>query len=197
MTTFTKDALLHTFVQMLGERPFDKITVTDLVRACGVNRNTFYYHFQDLYALVDELFRTEAEKILEPHTEDFAWQDAVLDSTRFVRENQTAVYHLYNSLNRDKVEAYLSDVARNVCDRFIEHEAQGLDVDDKVKGDLAWVYAATIEGLVIDWLRTGMREDPESFVRDTVQLLDGTARFALERAERRQRMLAGEKPYPA
>lgn len=182
MTTFTKDALVRSFVQLLNEKPFDKITVTDVVRACGVNRNTFYYHFQDLYDLVDELFRTEAEKILEPLTEEFAWQDAVLDATRFVRENQRAVYHLYDSINLDKLEAYLFDTAKSVCDLFIAHEAQGLNVSGKVKGDLSKIYASTIEGLVVYWLRSGMEEDPEAFMGDTLQLLDGTARYVLEKA---------------
>ena len=61
---FTKKEIQSAFWQLLEERPFGKITVKAVVARCGVNRNTFYYHFQDLRDLLrtsvlgwlDELF---------------------------------------------------------------------------------------------------------------------------------------------
>ena len=61
MAQFTKKAILDSFVELISERPFDKITVKDIVTRCGVNRNTFYYYFEDVYALVDELFQVETK----------------------------------------------------------------------------------------------------------------------------------------
>ncbi|HBJ10863.1 MAG TPA: TetR family transcriptional regulator, partial [Ruminococcaceae bacterium] len=52
MAQFTKKAIIDAFTELIGERPFDKITVKDIVTRCGVNRNTFYYYFEDIYALV-------------------------------------------------------------------------------------------------------------------------------------------------
>ena len=64
MAQFTKKAIIDAFIELIGERPFDKITVKDIVTRCGVNRNTFYYYFEDIYALVDELFKIETQNIL-------------------------------------------------------------------------------------------------------------------------------------
>ena len=64
MAQFTKKAILDSFVELISERPFDKITVKDIVTRCGVSRNTFYYYFEDVNALVDELFQVETQNIL-------------------------------------------------------------------------------------------------------------------------------------
>ena len=53
MPKFTKTAIMQSFVKLLDSTPFDRITVKDIVDDCGVNRNTFYYNFEDIYALVD------------------------------------------------------------------------------------------------------------------------------------------------
>ena len=53
MALLTQKAILSTFEEMLEEMPFDKITVSALVRRCGVSSNTFYYHYQDIYDLLD------------------------------------------------------------------------------------------------------------------------------------------------
>ena len=53
MSQFTKKAIIDAFVELISERPLSKITVKDIVTRCGVNRNTFYYYFEDIYALID------------------------------------------------------------------------------------------------------------------------------------------------
>ena len=67
MSKFTKAAIMNSFMKLLSENPFDKITVKDIVDDCGINRNTFYYNFQDIYALVDEIMQNEINRIAEMH----------------------------------------------------------------------------------------------------------------------------------
>ena len=55
MATGTKDALAAALRQMMTVKPIDKVTVKDIVEICGVNRQTFYYHFDD----VDDLCSRE------------------------------------------------------------------------------------------------------------------------------------------
>ena len=88
MAQFTKKAIIDAFTELIGERPFDKITVKDIVTRCGVNRNTFYYYFEDIYALVDELFQLETQKILGTETDYASWQDAFLKAVAFARDNK-------------------------------------------------------------------------------------------------------------
>ena len=55
MPSFTKRAIVESFLHVAAKKPLDKITVRDIVDDCGVNRNTFYYYFQDVYAVLEEI----------------------------------------------------------------------------------------------------------------------------------------------
>lgn len=54
MANYTQKLIIDTFNEMLDRMPFDKITVTALIKECQIGRNTFYYHYQDIYELLDE-----------------------------------------------------------------------------------------------------------------------------------------------
>ena len=65
MAKFTKAAIAQSFMKLLNKQTFDKITVKDIVDDCGINRNTFYYNYSDIYALVDEILQNEVNSIVE------------------------------------------------------------------------------------------------------------------------------------
>ena len=58
MSSFTRKAIIEAFVKLLNERPLNKITIKDIVEECGINRNTFYYHFRDVPDLIEASART-------------------------------------------------------------------------------------------------------------------------------------------
>ena len=61
----TKKALATALKNKMKEKPFSKITVSELIAVCSVNRKTFYYHFKDIYDLLRWLFQEETLKILK------------------------------------------------------------------------------------------------------------------------------------
>lgn len=63
MPSFTKKAIIESFLRIAAKKPLDKITVRDIVDDCGINRNTFYYYFQDIYAVLEEICRNGVEKV--------------------------------------------------------------------------------------------------------------------------------------
>ena len=69
MPNFTKKAIKETFVALLDERPLNRITVKDIVEACGINRNSFYYHFEDLPALLEEIIAERVQDDIINRTE--------------------------------------------------------------------------------------------------------------------------------
>ena len=64
MASLTRKSIMESFIRLLDERPLNKISVKDIVEDCGINRNTFYYHFTDIPALVEEIVRDEADRIV-------------------------------------------------------------------------------------------------------------------------------------
>ena len=69
MANFTKQAIETAFLQLLNEKPLNKISVRDIVEKCGINRNSFYYHFQDIPSLIAEIITSYTDQLIEeyPH----------------------------------------------------------------------------------------------------------------------------------
>ena len=57
MANFTQKAIKETFIALLEEHPLSDITVKNIVETCGINRNSFYYHYQDIPALIEEIVK--------------------------------------------------------------------------------------------------------------------------------------------
>ena len=72
MSKFTKRAIAESFMKLLADMPFDKITVKDIAAYCGISRNTFYYNFKDIYELVDVILQNEISLIIKSHTEPYS-----------------------------------------------------------------------------------------------------------------------------
>lgn len=186
MAKFTKIAIEKTFIDLLNERPFDQITVTDIVNRCGVNRNTFYYYFDDLYALIDEIFREQTMQFLDNYPVESlnSLKAGFVMATKFMRENKTAIFHLYNSLNRGRLEEYVYDIAEKTVSRFIRSQAKGLDVPEHDLGVITRLYTSAFEGVAIRWMSEGMSGDPIAYINDIDRLINGTTRTILTNASR-------------
>src|SRR5699024_2675021 len=65
MSSFTRKAIMDSCIRLLEERPVDKLTVKDIVEDCGINRNTFYYHFADLPSLISTIMKEDAERTIQ------------------------------------------------------------------------------------------------------------------------------------
>lgn len=102
MAQHTKNAIRLAFIQLLNERPLDKISIKDIAEKSSVNRNTFYYYYADIFALVEDILQLEAEDFQAKMHRYDSWQEAFRDATAFAAENKRAVYHLYNSGNRKR-----------------------------------------------------------------------------------------------
>ena len=65
MSKLTKNSLEQSLKNLLKTKPLNRITINDLVEDCGISRMTFYYHFQDIYDLVEWSCLEDAKKALK------------------------------------------------------------------------------------------------------------------------------------
>lgn len=186
MVQYTRKAINEGFIALLNERPFDKISVVDIAEKCGITRNTFYYHYADIYALVDEIFRNDTERLINQNVDCNTWQEAVVQATDFARENRHAIFHLYHSINRDRVEEYLYNIVLISMTSYIQREAEGLaDINPEDVHTLAVFYTSALLGLMTKWLHDGMIYDVEAYIADIGRLLEGNILISLKRGQRR------------
>jgi len=179
---FAKGALQSAFVELLNKEPFDKITVVDITKLAGVSRNTFYYWYSDTYALLDDLFFTQTQRIQQDDRCFGSWLEGFRHATRFAGENRRAIYHLYHSIGRDKLQRFLYDVTLSDLTHVVLQLSEGLTVRPEVVRDLAAFYTAALVGLMVKWLDDGMKEDPDDYLDNMEKLLSGNIRSSLERS---------------
>ena len=65
MATFTRKAIMQTFLHILKNKPLDRITVKDICEQCEINRNTFYYYFKDIYDVLEAIFEDEVRLVMD------------------------------------------------------------------------------------------------------------------------------------
>ncbi len=183
MTQFTKKAIMQSFLKLLGERPLDKITIKDIVEECQINRNTFYYHFENIPALVEEIFREETQRVIEAHGDADSWEEGFIAAAAFALQNKKVIYHIYNSANRQEFYRYLNNIATDVMTRFVNKVSEGLQVSGNDKALIASFYKSALVGMLLDWLNAGMKYDPVLLITRLGKMLDGNIEACLRKME--------------
>jgi len=175
----TEKAIMDAFLALLNQYPLDKISVKDIVSACGVSRNTFYYHYQDIYDLLRATFASVVDHVLQ---EDVTtWQESLRSCTRFALENRRAVYHVYRSAYREDLERSLYRVSEERMDRLIRHLTAGMNISEEDIRCLTLFYKCAVTGILLEWLNAGMQGDVDRVISRMGVLLEGSLRLSLER----------------
>ena len=160
MANFTEKAIKEAFVELLGEKPLSGITVKDIVERCGINRNSFYYHFRDIPSLIEEIVTGEADRIISEYNSIDSLEMGLRAALEFVGNNRREILHIYNSANRDIFEFYLWKVCDHIVKSYMTAlESEGFPIPEDDRSALAKFYRSVCFGLAMDHLRRGMKED--------------------------------------
>lgn len=181
MSQTTKKALAASLKKLLLEKPLEKITVIDIAQDCEVNRQTFYYHFKDIYDLVEWIYTSEAARALGGLKTYDTWQQGFLHIFEYVLENKAFVINTYHCISRDHLERYLYSETYNLLIGVVEEKAVGMHVRDDDKAFIAHFYKYGFVGLMLDWIRSGMKEKPSVIIDRLSTLIHGDIAAALQR----------------
>ena len=179
---YTKKKIREEFIKILNERPLNKITVKDIASACEINRNTFYYYYTDVYALLSELFQTELQTVTDEYNDTFSWEESFIVATKFALENKIAINHVYNSIQREELEDYIYNVSGHVMNRYVEKLSDGISASSGDKKLISSFYQCALTEMVLRWIASGMKEDPDTIIRRIGWLFDGHIALSLKRS---------------
>lgn len=180
MSQTTKRALEASLKHLLLKKPLDKITINDIAKDCGINRMTFYYHFKDIYDLIEWSCVEDAAKALEGKKTYDTWQQGFLQIFEAVLANKPFIMNVYHSVSREQVELYLYKLTFNLLVGVIEEKAGGMAVSDEDKKFIADFYKYAFVGIMLEWIRGGMKGDPKCIVEQLSVLIHGDITRALE-----------------
>ena len=181
MSQVTKRALEASLKKLLLEKPLHKITVSDITDDCGINRMTFYYHFKDIYDLVEWSCQEDASRALAGKKTYETWQQGLLQIFEAVQENKPFILNVYRSVSREQVENYLYKLTYDLLEGVVEEQARGMSVRSEDKAFIARVYSYAFVGLMLDWIRDDMRADPEKLVEKFALVIHDNVSGALNR----------------
>ena len=181
MSQVTKRALEQSLKNLLLKKPLTKITVGDITDDCGINRMTFYYHFKDIYDLVEWSCLEDAKRALDEKKTYDTWQQGLLQIFKAVQENKSFILNVYRCVHREQVEKYLQPLVDQLLLNVINEEAAGITVRDEDKQFIAQVYSYMFIGLMLDWIKDDLREDPQQIVEKLSKLIKGSVSVALSR----------------
>lgn len=183
MADFTKKAIKNSLIKLLNEKPLKQISVRDIVDDCGVNRNTFYYHFQDIPQLLQTIIQEDADRLVLENNKMGSVEDCMNAVIDFSLKNRKAALHIYKSVNRDLLEQYQWQICEHVVTVYLDQTLAGRKIADADRKFLIEYLKCILFGLVMDWMETGMREDIQEFVHRLCQLKLGDLEELIRRCE--------------
>lgn len=184
MSPITKHLLAASLKKLMAKASLDQITVKELTTDCGVNRQTFYYHFQDIFELLGWIYKTEALETIKDYKTYATWQVGFLKIFQYVEANRPFCLSTYHSLGREHLETFLNSVTYELLYGVVAE----LALNSKLNGDdhafIAKFYTYAFVSLMLDWLRTGAKEKPELIIDRLSTLIEGDISRAIEKYTR-------------
>jgi len=160
MTAITKKAIIAALKELTRTKSFDKISISDITKACGLNRQTFYYHFQDKYELLNWIYYNEC---FVPIMDGISFENWDLKMLSLLRLMKSEPYFYRNTIQSDEANFhdYLLDITSALFSEVIgeQNDDNHLDLEDKKF--FSRFYAYGICGIITRWVLTGMKEAPE------------------------------------
>ena len=183
MANFTKQAIKTSFIKLLNEQPLNKISVRSIVEDCGINRNSFYYHFRDIPSLIEEIIREAADDLIKKYPSIASVDEAVEAAFRFTVDNKVAIRHICNSVNRDVYEQYLMRMCEYVVTTYYQTVYGQERVNEQDRDTIILFIRCEIFGLSIDWINSGMTDDAIVKLKQILTLCNGMIEELMEKAK--------------
>ena len=187
MSGFTKEIIIRTLFELLNEKTLAKITVKDIVERCGVNRNTFYYHFRDISDVVECALLREVDQVFERPVEVDSVLECLEVLVNLIGENKKAMLHIYCSVQRETFTSALDKMCQYIVKQYVIHNFEEEIMEKEDMKALMHFYKCVMTGVILDWMDHRMSYDLTEYAEMLRSLYGNTFEKTLEKA-------AGTKP---
>ncbi|WP_300410103.1 TetR-like C-terminal domain-containing protein [Lagierella sp.] len=182
---YTKELIKKEFIKLVSKRPLKNITIDELSQNCEINRNTFYYHYEDIYMLVREILNDELIKLDEEFNNTLSWEESFILAISFILENKKATLNIFRSIDQQYIDNYLYETCGRVMDKFIENECKIKNIKPKEE-DIKLIrsfYQFALIGFLNHWIEEGLKDDPQEYINRLGKLFEGNIERSLRISE--------------
>lgn len=181
LNSSTKGMLADSLKKLMITKPLSKISIREITEDCGVNRQTFYYHFHDIFDLLEWMFTEEALDLFAYGEKPFSLNEGVLHLLQYIRDNQALCLCTLQSLGHKHLRKFFYDGINNVILSVVNEYSSDLSVSEEHKNFIAHFYTVSFAGFIENWLQEGLKDDPDEIIRLCEITMQGNIRGALER----------------
>lgn len=166
-TLNTKKMLSASLKHCMEKKPLSKITVTDIVTDCGLNRKTFYYHFQDVPDLLKWTLEQEAVDVVKQFDLLNELEEALRFAVRYIRENSHMINCAYDSIGRDELKRFLNHDFQSIVMSIVEQieRKENVHSDPDAKKIICNFYTEGMAGELVDLLKSRDAAQDEKSIR--------------------------------
>ena len=174
-------ALAEALKNRLSKTTLKNITIKDLTDDCGLNRQTFYYHFSDIYELMEWIFVDEANRILNLDYIDYDIKTILEKTFNCVQDNEKLILNAYKSTDKSLLDNFLKSWIRPIITHIITKRAEGRNISDEDRDFVIDVCVTVVLGIAFQWLENGMEDNLSGKADKLITLLDGNIEMVLDR----------------
>lgn len=179
----TKHMLAMALKELMAQKPIDKITIQELTERCGIRRQNFYYHFEDVYDLLRWMFHEEAFSLLQQHEGTRLWQEGILQLFQYIEENKAVCLCALNSVGRGYLKRFFDADIHAIIHQTIEQIGTdiGVPTNDNIQKEINLMthfYVTLLAGIIESWLCEEIEQTPEELVDFVDKMLQDQIRGA-------------------
>lgn len=173
-TLQTKTALAASLKKFMTKKPLGKITISEIITDCNVNRKTFYYHFEDIYALLKWMLEQEAIEVVKNFDFLIDYEDAISFVIKYVKENAHILNCAYDNMGRDELKRFFyndfSSVVSNVINDI--EIKNNLSVTDEFKNFICEFLTEATAGMLVNGFKENKNVEQHNIVQSMTVILD-------------------------
>ncbi len=183
----TKLQLAAALKTLMAQKPMDKITIAELTGICNIRRQSFYYHFEDIYDLLRWMIENEAISLLKQQEGALLWKEGLLQLFRYLENNRAVCLCALKSLGRDHLRRFFEADIYAIIHRTIEQLGENIGVRNNLDSFvdvemLTHFYVLALAGMMESWLLGEIDRTPEQLVQFADVILNDQLNGAAARA---------------
>ena len=185
MSDFMEKELKNSFRKLLKIKPLNKITVNDIVKDTGVNRNSFYYHFKDIPDILEKIIISDSNEFILRYASIDSIDELILAAYTFALEKREIILNIYSAMEGTMYEKS----ALELCEKLVSiyMSTSGIEFKPKDKEIIEKYLSFTLFGCTVSWIIKGMPEEElDSLKRVGVLMKKGIEDIVTEIATKRK-----------
>ncbi len=194
MSHMTKPALEASLKKLMAKKPLDKITIQDLTADCGISRMAFYYHFKDIYDLIEWVCVEDATRALQGKKTYDTWHEGLLQIFEAVLENKAFVFNACRYISRDRMESFLYQLMYGLLRDVVLEKSENIAISSEDQQFIADFYKYSFVGIMLDWIKQGMSADYHRIVEKISTTMQGNVANSIQNFAEKNHSYTKEAP---